>query len=81
LNNAKHPYKGVHEGPKKNRRKKVHKMIDVIEFKNQLLSSLSFLPRGQYAIVCHIIAQAFQDYIDSVDKEIREGVQGCKIKS
>jgi len=56
-------------------------MIDVIEFKNQLLSSLSFLPRGQYAIVCHIIAQAFQDYIDSVDKEIREGVQGCKIKS
>ena len=56
-------------------------MIDVIEFKNQLLSSLSFLPRGQYAIVSHIIAQAFQDYIDSVDKEIREGVQGCKIKS
>jgi len=71
----------VHEGPKKNKRKEVHKMIDVIAFKNQLLSSLSFLPRGQYAIVSHIIAQAFQDYIDSVDKEIRESVQGCKTKT
>ena len=55
-------------------------MIDVIEFKNQLLSSLSFLPRGQYAIVSHIIAQAFQDYIDSVDKEIGENLEMARRK-
>jgi len=44
--------------------------MNIEELKSSLLLHLSFLPRGHYALVSHIIESKFKEYSESYDREI-----------